>query len=440
MYTATCVDADVMTTTSGVSMARLEVEGDWRAEVQEDAAGGSPPTRAHPAGGALSPTSNTIHDGSGHEQDDHPAMTAVESSPQSRLTDLLTTGITVFLSTEGDDWMDARGSDDPYQVALRAVDDGPHRGGGDAVDECGSSASDSDGRPTPCKKAKATAGAGETATAPPTIHSCPMESLCPHYPSSGGSGGGRGRSGGAPAPKLDQKESAPLAAAIFEQPPVATPRAEQEAVPTVFSGGAGEEDRRSSSGGCSACSPALGGPRSSSAGAAAEASGFIRRERGRLARRSGCGFLAEADASVFSDIAFSGSGGSSDESDSSGSSGGVGGDGGGGRARNDSIAPSEIELLELVGEGRFSRTHRARWRGETVAVKTLELPAMRPPEILPQGTEAASEAEPGARDYTRKAIMAEFDRELVSDIMDERDVEVSTFRRRRVIGESTPLL
>ena len=123
MYTATCVDADVMTTTSGVSMARLEVEGDWRAEVQEDAAGGSPPTRAHPAGGALSPTSNTIHDGSGHEQDDHPAMTAVESSPQSRLTDLLTTGITVFLSTEGDDWTDARGSDDPYQVALRAVDD-----------------------------------------------------------------------------------------------------------------------------------------------------------------------------------------------------------------------------------------------------------------------------------------------------------------------------
>ena len=422
-------------------MARLEVEADWRAEKSS----ANPPPWNHTSEGASDHA--TIHDAMDHVRDDQHAMSATEPSLQSRLEDLLSTGITDFLSTE----------DDPMGnldlATLRAVGSCPYRsdalGASGAGDRCGSTASDSDDRPAPCKKAKATAESA-FAGAPPATSSCPLETVCSQCPYSagGGGGGGGGHDGGdgsggdgASAPQRDQKERTALAAAACEQSRVAPPLA--HAAPLVLHEGAGESRRSSTCGG--ACSAAVGDPRGSNgdvrdaggAGGDAAASGCLRRQRVRLARRAGCGFLAEADASGSSGVPVSS--GSNDDSDSNGGhcgvgSGGVGDDGGdGGAARNDSILPSEIELLELVGEGRFSRTHRARWRGEMVAVKTLELPAMGPHEVFLGGTEETCEAEPGERDYRKKAMMAEFHRELVSK--KDQCIEVSAFRRRGGMGK-----
>ena len=177
----------------------------------------------------------------------------------------------------------------------------------------------------------------------------------------------------------------------------------------------------------------------------------VRREP--LARRQGGFFLAEADANAL------GSNGNSDAFSFGGGGGGSGGDGGGcvakpvsSKSSNDAGAipnvsnsgnggeanrgnlsqwpssasnnaaamihdgcpngdgggncyptiPSEdIELLELAGKGRFSRTYRARWRGATVAVKTLELP--------PESDAAASIGS------DRSVIVAEFEREVVRE-------------------------
>ncbi|CAM9756116.1 unnamed protein product, partial [Laminaria digitata] len=291
----TCVDADFMTMTSGVCLARLEVEGDWRAE--ED-------------------------DVIGHERDDQHAMPATKPSPQSRLTDFLTVGLTDFLSTE-DDRKDACGDHNLDQAAFSGFDNGPYRGGGGGRggDDCSSSGSDGDDHAAPCKKAKATEGAGAGAGAPPTIPSRSSATVCPHCPSSARGGGGSG-GGDAQALERDQQERAALTAAAFEQAPVAP----EQVAPILLSGGvAGEEgSRRSSSssgGGGSACSPPLGEPRSShgcgGGGGDAAASGCLRRERVRLARRAGRGFLAESDASVSSDVTVSSSGGiSSEDSDS----------------------------------------------------------------------------------------------------------------------------
>ncbi|CAN0227398.1 unnamed protein product, partial [Ectocarpus sp. 4 AP-2014] len=68
---------------------------------------------------------------------------------------------------------------------------------------------------------------------------------------------------------------------------------------------------------------------------------------------------------------------------------------------------ADIELLELAGKGRFSRTYRARWRGSTVAVKTLELP----PEV-DQEQDAAGAEIVGDGGGSRAVVVAEFEREL----------------------------
>ncbi|CAM9161671.1 unnamed protein product [Ectocarpus sp. 6 AP-2014] len=68
---------------------------------------------------------------------------------------------------------------------------------------------------------------------------------------------------------------------------------------------------------------------------------------------------------------------------------------------------ADIELLELAGKGRFSRTYRARWRGSTVAVKTLELP----PEV-DREQEAAGAEIVGDGGGSRAVVVAEFEREL----------------------------
>lgn len=74
----------------------------------------------------------------------------------------------------------------------------------------------------------------------------------------------------------------------------------------------------------------------------------------------------------------------------------------GGESCYPTIPTEDIELLELAGKGRFSRTYRARWRGATVAVKTLELP----PESGAAAAMAGSD---------RSVIVAEFERELVRE-------------------------
>ncbi|CAN0261442.1 unnamed protein product [Ectocarpus sp. 12 AP-2014] len=68
---------------------------------------------------------------------------------------------------------------------------------------------------------------------------------------------------------------------------------------------------------------------------------------------------------------------------------------------------ADIELLELAGKGRFSRTYRARWRGSTVAVKTLELS----PEV-DREHEAAGAEIVGDGGGSRAVVVAEFEREL----------------------------
>ncbi|CAM9115798.1 unnamed protein product [Hapterophycus canaliculatus] len=89
--------------------------------------------------------------------------------------------------------------------------------------------------------------------------------------------------------------------------------------------------------------------------------------------------------------------------------GGIASQGGAGGLASDSsgrfptIPPGDIELLELVGKGRFSRTYMARWRGMTVAVKTLESP---PPGVVVGGQGARVDA------GGRSMAVAEFEREL----------------------------
>eukprot|EP00752_Nemacystus_decipiens_P008521 g7610.t1 len=168
-----------------------------------------------------------------------------------------------------------------------------------------------------------------------------------------------------------------------------------------------------------------------------------------LARRQGCFFLAEADANALGSngnsdaISFGGGRGRGDDGDgcvdkplssrsddadafpnvcSRGNNGQAGCNGGlpqrtssasnnpattppnnspnddDGESCYRTIPTEDIELLELAGRGRFSRTYRARWRGVTVAVKTLELP----PE---------SDA-PASFGSDRSVIVAEFEREL----------------------------
>ncbi|CAM9821039.1 unnamed protein product [Pylaiella littoralis] len=150
-----------------------------------------------------------------------------------------------------------------------------------------------------------------------------------------------------------------------------------------------------------------------------------------LARRQGCFFLAEADANAL------GSNGNSDAFSFGGGSGGSVGNGngdakllsssgngnnnGGGTFLNNrgdgndgsrnnadgyaTIPHEDVELLELVGKGRFSRTYRAMWRGATVAVKTLELP----PPVAEWGREDGQAVNNGS---DRSVIVAEFEREL----------------------------
>lgn len=84
------------------------------------------------------------------------------------------------------------------------------------------------------------------------------------------------------------------------------------------------------------------------------------------------------------------------------------------RAFQDFISPEDIEVLESVGNGRFSKTYRARWQDRVVAVKTVEF----------ESGNIAAKAEDDCTDSgTREAvvhpksesqiILKEFQRELV---------------------------
>lgn len=175
------------------------------------------------------------------------------------------------------------------------------------------------------------------------------------------------------------------------------------------------------------------GVTSSTSAAEAGMAGRTRRRRGHLVRRSGCQFPASAN------------GGSSLPMKTAAPPAAGGGIEAGSPERNvactqyacssdsvifdDYIAADEIEVLELVGNGRFSRTHRARWRGKIVAVKTVELPGK--PSTVAQGvvkgsglmaTGSGGGHETGGETWEvelaphseGRLIMTEFERELVS--------------------------
>jgi Protein tyrosine and serine/threonine kinase len=70
------------------------------------------------------------------------------------------------------------------------------------------------------------------------------------------------------------------------------------------------------------------------------------------------------------------------------------------------IPYAELTLLEPVGHGRFSSTHRALWRGQVVAVKCVELPD---PALPARSGDSAAAREAAAQ---RATILSEFEREL----------------------------
>lgn len=129
------------------------------------------------------------------------------------------------------------------------------------------------------------------------------------------------------------------------------------------------------------------------AGAAAAVG--VRHRRGNLARRSGCQFPAgTATSSLETSTTTMTSGtGSQNQNHASLSRYALSSD----SAIFDFIAAEDISMLELVGHGRFSRTHRARWKGKTVAVKTVELPGKLSTQASAAGGGDPEGAEPGGR-------------------------------------------
>lgn len=359
--TGTCLDADVMTTTNGISMARLEVEGDWDEECSV-----SRPPRDDPARAALGP------DESDPMESNHQVTSNV--SPQHPLVDLLSSGIAHALAVETEDHRDGR------QCTGRDVSGRALSGGGE--DECRSNDGGSDDHPAPCKKAKATAATGADIRFPTGAYPLEAFSSSPRFLEECG----------------DQEKIAPSSAAALRC--LSLPES-----PVVGQGGTGGEN-----GGRGDTTCVLSqGEQGCSTTNGMVASGRRPGEAMTLARRESCVFLAETDANAFSGKACVAGAAISDNAFGGspvcgGSRSGV--------VHDDCIDPEHIELLELVGEGRFSRTHRARLHGVTVAVKTVELPEARP-AVEMEGAAEGWEAALAKGSEGRRLMLAEFERELV---------------------------
>jgi Protein tyrosine and serine/threonine kinase len=85
------------------------------------------------------------------------------------------------------------------------------------------------------------------------------------------------------------------------------------------------------------------------------------------------------------------------------------------------IPYAELTLLEPVGHGRFSSTHRALWRGQVVAVKCVELPETALPA---RNGDSAAAREAAAQ---RATILSEFERELTV-VRSLRHPHIAAFR------------
>lgn len=325
-----------MTTTGGISMARLEVKPD---STIDSGRCSSPRGNLARTQGPEAPNGVPPH--TRHEN----VWAVSDGSARHPLCDLLSSSIAQALALEE--------SGDVGCVS-----------GGDSSDG-------SDAHPAPCKKARATATEDDGFGSPTSAY--PLETFA--------SSPDTVTRGTTFSTKKDDTERGNVTGEASDHIP-------QPVSPL------GENDRC----GCNvSLSPAQGDPRPPGGQGANNIAGTGWRRRVPLARRAGCMFLAETDGNALSGNAV-GSGGIGDDSDD---------------VHDDCIASEDIELLELVGEGRFSRTHRARWRGKTVAVKTVDLPEEKP-EVGVEGVPEAWQAGLAERTESRRVMLMEFDRELVS--------------------------
>lgn len=389
----------MMNTSSGISLARLEVEGDW-------------------------PSVSTFRSSSeGNES--HAATSPDSTTTAHPLAGILSCGVARAIAIDEAKPGESRGRQDdchfPYHhhafFGSSGVGSAPHgssiraaaEGRGNVEEEADIHIFSRDLLAAPAKKVRAATSAVAAGNANGGFSETPKFSSN-RFPSSAGFGGRCSPSNKpqeSPQPQEGSTTASPIAAA--------TPRAPSSgpspsvAVPNAvvrLATGVGESVGDGVDGTGAEMTPRQQplSPYASSDRTGADGRGGRRRARGGLVRRAGCQFPlpTAADAPTqsprhqrqYTQYAFSG--------DS--------------KMYDDYIAPEDIEVLDLVGQGRFSRTYRARWQGKTVAVKTVEMPG-KPSAEEGAGAgagDAAGTWELGPHSEGR-LIMTEFERELVSE-------------------------